>query len=98
VLRAIAFIVVPAIFIMSLASPPCLADEQAAGTKQQAAPTSPKKPEMKSRGFQRSAPAAAASAPAAVPPASSPRGDGGGAEDTIGGLPGHSMEAPGRQP
>ncbi len=93
-LRAIAFIVVPAIFIMSLASPPCLADEQA--TKQQVTPTPSKKPEMKSRGFQRSAPAA--SAPAAVPPASSPKGDGGGAEDTVGGLPGHSMEAPGRQP
>ena len=82
---------------MSLASPSCLADEQA--TKQQAAPTPPNKPEkeMKSRGLHRPTPAGS-TAPGAVPPVSSPKADGGGAEDTVGGLPGHSMDAQGRQP
>ena len=86
-LRAFAFIAVPAIFL-SMASPPCLAGEQDAKQKP-AATGNLNKQDMKSRGLHRSEPAPAASAPAAVPP-SSPKGDSGGAEDTIGGLPGHS--------
>ena len=87
-LRAIAFIAVPAIFLF-MASPPCLAGEQ--DTKQKPAATGTlNKQEMKSRGFHRNDAAPAASAPAAVPPSSPPKGDSGGAEDTIGGLPGHS--------
>lgn len=85
--RAIAFIAVPAIFL-SMASPPCLAGEQ--DTKPATTPATPKKPDMKSRGFHRSDAAPAAPAPAAVPPYSAPKGDSGAAEDTIGGLPGHS--------
>jgi hypothetical protein len=47
---------------------------------------------MKSRGFHRNDAAPAMPAPpvSAVPSSSAPRGDSGGAEDTIGGLPGHS--------
>jgi hypothetical protein len=98
VFRAIAFIAVPAIFL-SMASPPCLAGEQ--DTKPATTPATPKKQEMKSRGFHRNdtAPAASAPAPAAVPPSSAPKGDSGGAEDTIGGLPGHSSgQAQDKQP
>ncbi len=82
-LRAIALIALPALFI-SVAVPPCFAGDQ--DTKQQ--PTKPAqiKPEMKSRGFH---PAKPSEAPAAMP-APAPRGGGGNAEDTIGGLPGHS--------
>ena len=89
-LRAIAFIAVPAIFL-SMASPPCLAGEP--DTKQKPAATGNlNKQEMKSRGFHRSEAAPAMPAPpvGAVPSASAPKGDVGGAEDTIGGLPGHS--------
>ena len=88
-LRAIAFIAVPAIFL-SMASPPCLAGEQ--DTKQKpAAPGTLNKQEMKSRGFHRdAAPAMPAPPVSAVPSSSAPKGDVGGAEDTIGGLPGHS--------
>jgi hypothetical protein len=90
VLRAFAFIAVPAIFL-SMASPPCLAGEPE--TKQKPAATGTlNKQEMKSRGFHRNdaAPGLVAPPVNAVPSSSAPKGDSGGAEDTIGGLPGHS--------
>jgi hypothetical protein len=83
VLRAIALIAVPAL-LMSAAIPPCFAGDQ--DSKQQTTKPAQKKPEMKSRGFH---PAKPSEAPAAMP-VPAPRGDGGSAEDTIGGLPGHS--------
>ena len=95
VLRAIAFIV-SAAFIMSAGVPPCFAGDD--GTKPQATKPAPKKPEVKTRGFQKAVPQAPR-ALGAVPPAPSSSGDGGGAEDTLGGLPGHN-QGPGqdRQP
>jgi hypothetical protein len=90
VFRAIAFIAVPAIFL-SMASAPGFAGEQETKQKPAAAGTLNKQ-EMKSRGFHRNDAAPAMPAPpvGAVPSSSAPKGDSGGAEDTIGGLPGHS--------
>lgn len=90
-LKAIAFLFIPALLLM-----PVTASQSFAGDdKQQAAPaTGPqKKQEIKTRGFQKNAPA-----PAAAPPPPPPRGDGGRPDDTIGGLPGHAPDLPARQP
>ena len=87
-LRAFAFIAVPAIFL-SMASPPCLAGEQ--DTKQKPAATGTlNKQDMKSRGLppQRTPPRQPRPRRRCLRPR--PKGDSGGAEDTIGGLPGHS--------
>jgi hypothetical protein len=87
VLRAIVLAAVPAL-LMSVAAPPSFAGDK--DTKEQVTTPAQKKPAMRSRGFHPVRPSAEEAAPGAVPPASSPSGDGGGAEDTIGGLPGHS--------
>ena len=86
-LRAIAFIAVPAIFL-SMASPPCLAGEQ--DTKPATTPATPKKPEMKSRGLHNNERRPGSLGPRGCASVFAPKGDSGGAEDTIGGLPGHS--------
>jgi hypothetical protein len=84
VLRAIAFMV-SAAFLACAAASPCFADDQ--GTKPQATKPAPKKQDMKTRSLQKPSVQAA---PGAVPPPPSSSGDGGSAEDTLGGLPGHS--------
>jgi hypothetical protein len=86
VLRAIALIAVPAL-LLSAGAPPCHAGDK--DTKQDATKAPQAKPEMKSRGFHPAKPSME-SAPVGAMPAPPPRGDGGSAEDTIGGLPGHS--------
>jgi hypothetical protein len=96
--KAIALLFIPALLSMSLAASQSFAGDE----KQQAAPaTEPQKKQdmqdIKTRGFQKSAPAPAA-APAASPPPLPPRGDGGRPDDTIGGLPGHAPDMPARQP
>jgi hypothetical protein len=99
VLRVIALAAVPALFILA-GAPPCFAGDQ--DTKQQATTPAQKKPEMKpdamkSRGFHPAKPSME-SAPVGAMPAP-PRGDGGAAEDTVGGLPGHSSgHGDGKQP
>ncbi len=85
-LRVIALAAIPAL-ILSAGAPACFAGDQ--DTKQQATkPAQPKKPEMKSRGFHSAKPSME-QAPASMP-APTPGSDGGAAEDTVGGLPGHS--------
>jgi hypothetical protein len=94
VLRVIALAAIPALFI-SAGVPTCLAGDR--DTKPQATtPAQKPKPDaMKSRGFH---PAKPSEAPASMP-APAPRGDGGAAVDTIGGLPGHSSGlGDGKQP
>jgi hypothetical protein len=93
--KAIALLFIPALLLLSVAASESFAGDE----KQQAAPaTEPqKKQDIKTRGFQKSAPAPAA-APAASPPPLPPRGDGGRPDDTIGGLPGHAPDMPVRQP
>ncbi len=95
-LRAIAFIVVQALFFVTLAPPSCLAGEQ--GTQEATPPAPSKKQEMRTRSIHKSMPTLEAPAPMAAPPPPSPRGDGGRPDDTIGGLPGHSADVPARQP
>ncbi len=96
-LRVIALATFPAL-LMSAAVSPSLAAGQ--DTKQEAVKPADKqeaakpaeqkkKPAMRSRGFHPASPSVEEAAPGAVPPASPPA-DGGSAEDTIGGLPGHS--------
>jgi hypothetical protein len=91
VLRAIAFIAVPAV-LLSMTSLPCFAGGEQDAKQKPAAAGTLNKQEMKSRGFHRNDTAPAMPAPpvSAVPSSSAPKGDSGGAEDTIGGLPGHS--------
>jgi len=79
--------------LMPIAASPSFA----ADDKQQTAPAAEpqKKQDIKTRGFQKNAPAGMAAPGAVPPPPPPPHGDGGRPDDTIGGLPGH---APGQQP
>jgi hypothetical protein len=90
VLRAIAFIASIS-YMMSAATAPCFADDQGA-KQQQTAPAKPDKQDLKSRGLKPN-PSGSAVAPGAMAPIGSPKGDNSTAEDTLGGLPGHSNGA-----
>lgn len=95
--RAIAFVVIQTLFLISLSSPQCLAGD--VDNKQATPPITPsQKQEMKTRGFHQSAPMTVAPVPLGASPPPAPRGDGGRPDETVGGLPGHSMEPQARQP